>query len=65
MKHYKGEYIIKMKVSNITMSDDHTEQELKSKIKEKAREGIVSYLNGYLFDPNGRVFEQEITFEEI
>lgn len=65
MKSYKGEYTIKIKVSDINLPNDHTEGELKGQIKDKARSSIVAYLSGYLFDPSGKVIEENISFEEI
>lgn len=57
---YNCEYTITIKLENLDMPKEHTEEQLKKKISEEGKRGINFYLSGYLFDP-----EKKIIFDEI
>lgn len=65
MKTYECEYTVTIKLGKCIMPDDHTEKDLKDKIKDEARVKLVGYMNGYIFDPNGKIITEEYKSEEI
>ena len=60
MQRYCAEYTIKVKVSDVMITTDETEEEVKSKIKKKGQEMLRKFLNGNMFDPDGVVFDDEV-----
>lgn len=60
MQRYCAEYTIKVKVSDVMITTDETEEEVKNKIKKKGQDIIRKFLTGYMFDPDGTVFEDEV-----
>lgn len=64
MKIYECEYTVTIKLGKFIMPENHTDADLRSKIKDEARGRLVGYMNGYLFDPNGKVITEEYKSEE-
>ena len=64
MKKYKGEYTITFKINDLSMPEDHTNEELESKVKEIGRESVMAYLSKSLFDPQKKVIFENIKSEE-
>jgi hypothetical protein len=60
MQRYCAEYIIKVKVSDIMITSDETEIEVKEKIKKIGQENIKKWINGVIYDPEGLVFAEDI-----
>ena len=60
---YDCEYTITIKLDNLHMPKEHTEEQLKKKISEEGKMGLRTYLSGYLFDPEKKVIFEETNFK--
>lgn len=61
---YEAEYTVKIKLEEITMRPDSTEQDLQEKITLLGRNNIKKFFEGILLDPDKRIICEEIFFQE-
>ena len=61
---YEAEYTVKIKLEDITMRPDSTEQDLQEKITLLGRNNIKKFFEGILLDPDKRIICEEIFFQE-
>ena len=61
---YEAEYTIKIKLEDVTMRPDSTEQDLQEKITLLGRNNIKKFFEGILLDPDKRIICEEIFFQE-
>ena len=61
---YEAEYTVKIKLEDITMRPDTTEQDLQEKITLLGRTNIKKFFEGILLDPDKRIICEEIFFQE-
>jgi hypothetical protein len=61
---YEAEYTVKIKLEDITMRPDSTEQDLQEKITLLGRNNIKKFFEGVLLDPDKRIICEEIFFQE-
>lgn len=62
--NFEGEYIFKVKIGNVVVSEEYSEDELKNKLLSKGRQMMMDYFNNILFDPEHKVFFEEISYKE-
>jgi hypothetical protein len=61
---YEAEYTVKIKLEDITMRPDTTEQDLQEKITLLGRNNLKKFFEGVLLDPDKRIICEEIFFQE-
>jgi len=61
---YEAEYTVKIKLEDITMRPDTTEQDLQEKITLLCRNNLKKFFEGILLDPDKRIICEEIFFQE-
>ena len=61
---YEAEYTIKIKLSDVSMRQEHKEEELKNKIIMLGRSSLKKYFNYELIDPDKKNIHEEITYKE-
>jgi hypothetical protein len=61
---YEAEYTVKIKLEDITMRPDTTEQDLQEKITLLGRNNLKKFFEGILLDPDKRIICEEIFFQE-
>ena len=55
-------YTISIKLSEIFMSGNVTDVEIKKRVIEEGDKRLRHYLSGYLFDPDGKIIHKDVTF---
>jgi hypothetical protein len=63
MNAINAEYTLKVKIGEMLLSPNETRQQLETRIKEIAKTRIQGLLDGRMFDPNGKVFEESFKIE--
>jgi hypothetical protein len=61
---YEAEYTVKIKLEDITMRPDSTDQDLQEKITLLGRNNLKKFFEGVLLDPDKRIICEEIFFQE-
>jgi hypothetical protein len=61
---YEAEYTVKIKLEDVTMRPDSTEQDLQEKITLLGRNNLKKFFEGILLDPDKRIICEEIFFQE-
>lgn len=61
---YEAEYTVKIKLEDITMRPDSTDQDLEEKITLLGRNNLKKFFEGILLDPDKRIICEEIFFQE-
>jgi len=65
MKKLEGEYTIKIKITGNYYSNANPEETPDNLIKELGRKRIMAYLSGNMFDPTGKIIQEEIKINEV
>ena len=60
MQRYCTEYTVKVRVSDVMITSDETEIEVKEKIKKIGQENLKKWINGVIYDPESLVFIEDI-----
>ncbi len=60
MQRYCAEYTITVKVSDVMITTDETENEVKEKIKKAGQDKLYKWVKGKILDPDGVVFIENI-----
>lgn len=60
MERFTGEYVIRIKVSDIFVPSESTEEDLKNKIKKEGQRRIGDFIDGNMFDPDNRIITEEV-----
>jgi hypothetical protein len=60
MQRYCTEYTVKVRISDVMITSDETEREVKEKIKKIGQENLKKWINGVIYDPEGLVFIEDI-----
>jgi hypothetical protein len=60
MANLDVEYTLTVKISEIYLDSNTSRDEAERKIKEMAKQRIVGWVSGNLFDPQGKVFSESI-----
>ena len=60
---FECEYTIKIKLSDLYMTEGHSSDELRDEITKRGRESLKKYFNGALFDPDKKVIFEETNFK--
>lgn len=60
---YEAEYTVKIKLEDVSMKKDHTEEELTSKVIMIGRNNLKKFFNNELIDPDKKIVCEEITYE--
>ena len=60
MQRYCAEYLVTVKVSDVMITSDDTQEEVKEKIKKLGQEKLRKWVNGSMFDPDGLVINEDI-----
>jgi len=58
-----AEFKLTVKISDMFILPNLTEEEIKQKIKEEGEKKFRYYLSGYLFDPEGKIIGNEIKYK--
>jgi hypothetical protein len=58
-----AEFKLTIKMSDMFMNPNQTEEEIRKKIKEEGEKRFRYYLSGYLFDPEGKSIGNEINYK--
>lgn len=60
MQRYCAEYTVRVRVSDIMITTNESEEEIKEKIKKQGQENIQKWIDGRIFDPEGINFFDDI-----
>ena len=60
MQRYCADYIVTVKVSDVMITSDETQEEIKEKIKKLGEEKLRKWVSNTLFDPEGLVITEDI-----
>jgi hypothetical protein len=60
MENYSAEYMISVKVNNLILNSELSEEELNDRITQEGRKKIKDLIVGTLFDPDQKIFKEEI-----
>lgn len=60
MERFTGEYVIRIKVSDIFVPSESTEEDLKDKIKKEGQKRIGQWIDGTMFDPESKIISEEV-----
>jgi hypothetical protein len=60
MAHIDVEYTLTVKIPEIFLDSTTSRDEAERKIKDMARQRIIGWASGSLFDPQGKVFTEAI-----
>ena len=60
MERFTAEYIVKITVSDIFVTSESTDEDLKNKIKEEGQKKLGRWANGVLFDPDHKIISEEV-----
>lgn len=60
MQRYCAEYIIRVKVSDMMITSDETEEDVKEKIKKEGQDKLRKWVMGTMFDPEGLVINEDV-----
>lgn len=60
MERFTGEYVVKIKVSDVFVSSESTDEDLKNKIKEEGQRKLGRWINNVLFDPDNKIISEEV-----
>ena len=60
MERFTGEYVVKIKVSDVFVSSESTDEDLKNKIKEEGQKKLGRWINNVLFDPDNKIISEEV-----
>ena len=60
MQRYCAEYLVTVKVSDVMITTDETQEEVKEKIKQLGQEKLRKWVTGNMFDPEGLVINEDI-----
>jgi uncharacterized Ntn-hydrolase superfamily protein len=60
MQRYCAEYLVTVKVSDVMITTDETQEEIKEKIKKLGQEKLRKWVTGNMFDPEGLVINEDI-----
>ena len=63
MSSINAEYTLKVKIGEVLLSPNESRQQVEIRIKEMAKTRIQALLDGRMFDPNGKVFEESFKIE--
>lgn len=60
MQRYCAEYTVKVRVCDVMITTDESEEQIKEKIKKQAKANLVKWIDGRIFDPEGINFFDDI-----
>jgi hypothetical protein len=60
---YIAEYTIKIKLEDVSMKKEHTEEEVTNKIIMIGRNSLKKFFNNELIDPDKKIICEEIIYE--
>lgn len=60
---YEAEYTVKIKLEEVSMRPDHTEDELTNKIIMLGKNSLKKFFNNELIDPDKKIICEEITYQ--
>ena len=60
MQRYCAEYLVTVKVSDVMITTDETQEEVKERIKKLGQEKLRKWVTGNMFDPEGLVINEDI-----
>lgn len=60
MQRYCAEYTVKVRVCDVMITTDESEEQIKEKIKKQAKTNLVKWIDGRIFDPEGINFFDDI-----
>jgi hypothetical protein len=60
---YEAEYTVKIKLEDVSMKKEHTEEEVTNKIIMIGRNSLKKFFNNELIDPDKKIICEEISYE--
>lgn len=60
MQRYCAEYIVRVRLSDVMITSNENEEEIKGKILKQGKESLKKWIDGKIFDPDGINFFEEI-----
>jgi len=60
MQRYCAEYLVTVKVSDVMITSDDTQEEVREKIKKLGQDKLRKWVNCLMFDPDGLVINEDI-----
>lgn len=64
MQRYCAEYIVRVRVSDVMITTEDTEEQVKEKLKKQGRENLRKWFDGRIIDPDGINFFEDITITD-
>lgn len=60
MQRYCAEYTVRVRVSDVMITTEDTEEQVKEKLKKQGRENLRKWADGRIIDPDGINFFEDI-----
>ena len=64
MQRYCAEYVVRVRVSDVMITTDDTDEQIKEKIKKQGKENLRKWVDGRIIDPDGINFFEEVNITE-
>lgn len=64
MQRYCAEYIVRVRVTDVMITTDDADEQIKEKIKKQGKENLRKWVDGRIIDPDGINFFEEVNITE-